>query len=254
MRILILIEDKPENQPVLLVGARLAQNLYAHVNLLAVDSAQSECLPGDSQTNLLVSARQIFIDHCEEDSPFSPPVLTEEAVKVKPGLYDLRPVIRTGPKELKLHLRFGEPAGQIIDEAYEEDADLIILSAPDPDSKVAQNNDFPLKVAAEAPCSTLIIKEAAQVENIIIGVENPDLGQSAREMFNQIATVFKAPAAMYPLPALPSESGNLSAAMNKLVKIFQAHDLNIISAESPAVERTVSELYKKAGHNLLVLR
>ena len=203
MRILIAVDNQPWTTPALKVGATLGANLWAHVTLLTVapGNDQPESVPNNGAKDSLLKARQTFIERCGPDAPFLIPSLKEEAVTVRPGLFDYRPMISTGKKELKLRVRFGELGREILDEAYEEDADLIIMSASDAEPGSDGLAPAPLRVAVEASCSTLIIKDASQVENIIVGLENPKLNQSAREMFNQMATIFNAPAAMYPLPS-----------------------------------------------------
>lgn len=256
MRILIVVDNQLLTEPALKVGATLGANLWAHVNLLTVVSGNDrpDCAPDDLAKSTLVNARKTLIGLCGPDGPYSMPVIKEEAVTVRPGLFDYRPVVDAGKKELKLRARYGEPGREIIDEAYEEDADLIIMSASNSDSSSDQQMPAPLQVATEASCSTLIIKDLAQVQNIIVGLETPKLNQSAREMFNQIANIFKAPAAMYPLPSIRSAKDEFSEAMEKLVKIFKVHDLNVITADATSADRTIAELYDQAQHNMLILR
>lgn len=256
MRILTLVGNPNQDEAVIQTAAKLGVNLWAHMILLTVvpdNPRDNGSLDPEIQKRLL-QARQIFLDLCGPQAPYALPELSEQAVKVKPGQFDLHPVVEKGRKELKLQVRIGDLAREIVDHAYEEDVDLIIMSPPDTDIWSCKDPPPLLQVAAEAGCSTLMIKNAIQVENIIVGLENPRLNQTAREMFAQMATVFNAPAAMYPLPTLNRNPGEFKSAMDKLVKIFKAHDLNVVTADGTAAEPTICELYAKARHNMLILR
>ena len=256
MRILTLVSGLIEETPAISVASKLSANLFANVDLLTVVRPE-DCPDGRldvSVTRTLLQARKLFIDRSASGGPYTAPILREEAVLTKPGRYDIQPVVETGKKELRLRIRVGEPGREITNEAYEEDADLIIMNIPVAGPREEEDAIASLKVAAEASCSVLIVKEESEVGNMIVGVENPQLRQTAREMLTQIATVFHAPVAMYPLPSDTGRSNGFSEAMGKLVKIFKAHDLNVITAEAASANPTINELMGRTRQNMLVLR
>ena len=53
---------------------------------------------------------------------------------------------------------------------------------------------------------------------------------------------------------MKSAYDEFSDAMDKLVKIFKVHDLNVITAQSASADLTIAELYDQAQHNMLILR
>ena len=253
MRILIVVDGSPWTGPALKVGSNLAVNLWAHVNLLTVFPKNSENDAGTAQAESVLSeSRSLFLETCGPGTPYAKPRIQEEKRRLKPSLMELQPVLSTGSKDLKLRIRFGEPAEEIAAEAYEEGVDLIIMGAGSDSG--GEPDPTPLDAAMKAYCSTLIIRDESSVENIIVGVENPDLDQTSREMFHQMATIFHAPSAMYKLPSI---SGGLEAsdeAMDKLVRIFKVHDLGVVSGNPETLSGTIRELFEKSNQNLLVLR
>ena len=254
MRILIHIDETPATKTALVVGARLALNLWPQLTLLAVTPKPQGDGTAEIENalDLLTLARWDFLEICGPQAPYTAPESPAQVVRVNQDLVDYGPGETTG-KNVSLRLRFGETAEAILAQADAEEADLIIMGGNSSGATGDQSYLVPLTVASQSSCSTLIIKDTTQVENIIVGVENPNLDQTAREMFNQMATIFKAPAAMYPLPSPQGQAQDLSVAMDRLVKIFSAHDLGVVSAGHESLGRTISELYDKA-HNLLVLR
>ena len=256
MRILIALTDDPATEAALSIGAKLASNLWANVNLLAVgrDNGDGGAEPDALALSLMNSSKSSFFRSIGEaqtgpngDQPVAPVLLRE-------GIWDLGRQVMDTKKELKMHLRSGIPDVQIIAEAIEEEVDLVIVGAGTQEPDLTVRQQLPLAVALSAPCSTLVIKDVSEVENIIIGVEKSNLSQSAREMVSQMLTLFKAPAAMYPLPSSQAGEPILSSEMDKLVKIFKAHDLQSVSATDDNLGQTLPELYSKARHYLLVLR
>ncbi|MFH1138883.1 MAG: universal stress protein [Pseudomonadota bacterium] len=251
MRILIVVEDQPRSRLALGVGAKLAVNLWAHVNLLTAAPGRVADGPVVSAAEALLNqARRDFLELCGPDAPYSQPRMVEEIVQLKPTLLEIQPIIVAGQKDLKPRLRFGDPAAEIAAEAIEEGVDLVILGA----EKTEDPDQTPLRAAMSSYCSTLIIREDFPVESILVGVENPALGQTAREMFHQMATIFQAPSAVYRLPAPRGRKKISSEVMEKLIRIFEAHDLGVVSGDLENVSGTIKELYDKAHHNLLILR
>jgi len=200
MRILVAVDQHPYSAHVVKDVAKLAGNTWADVTLLGVgpkatDIGRSLNLAGRKHplTEKLRNYRRSFLDHFEKDeSPYEKRSFNYEFIEVKKGIWEELYVCRGARKDLKVVLRSGNPIKEILAQSQEDDSDLIALGCyKDGDCQWEGIINFPQKVANNATCSVLVVKEEKQIRKIVCCLDQENISQKSIEMINQMVTLYQ---------------------------------------------------------------
>ncbi len=188
MKILVALDAGKYSRKILKDVARLAENTLADIILLGVQEKSTE------PTRALTTA----LGRCQQDiySYFSPEELpyaeftTDQWQKTGKGDWTMS---TKGLKEFSLRIRNGSISRQVVQVAGEMECDLVILGC---------SNEFgcewdgemnvPLRIAEDAPCSVLVIKENRNTNQIVSILDHSVVSQNALEMVNQLVTLHDA--------------------------------------------------------------
>lgn len=200
MRILFAGDEQPYSENALKKLIGLAMNTWADVTLLSVLPAPAElegghAPPSDHSLGAAMSRyREEFLKAWGgEESPYAPTRFGYEWVPVKGGLWEELRVSRGSRKDLKVRVRSGAAANEILAEAGEEGSDLIVLGCTGGDRCIWTGaSGVPQKVANDAGCSVLLVKEDQAVKRIFACVDQIPASQESLEMINQMVTIHKA--------------------------------------------------------------
>ncbi len=224
MKILFAADEQPYSAYALKEVTRLALNTWADVTILGVSAAGREggAAGGPEPEQPLPQAlhhyREVFLKGAEEGlSPYGSTEYRYEWVPLKGGRWEELLLARGGKKDLKVALRAGPEAQEILAEAREEESDLIVLGC----SKGGQclwrgKNPVPQRVVNDADCSVLLVKEEQPITRILACLDQSYISQDSLEMINQMATLHGAQLELF---GLSSEGGLKKDVYRRLIEI-----------------------------------
>jgi len=195
MRILFAGDENPYSAFALKELTRLAMNTWADVTLLGVQAASASPGPVAPALNLALNRyRETFLNSWEgEDSPYAMSNWQYEWTLVKENLWEERLVCKSGKKDFRVRLRTGNPAAAILSEAREDGSDLIVLGCTRGGECLwAGGTGVPQRVAAEADCSVLLVKEDQPISRILACLDQTYISQESLEILNQMVTMHQA--------------------------------------------------------------
>ncbi|MBF0509037.1 MAG: universal stress protein [Deltaproteobacteria bacterium] len=200
MKILFAGDDRPYSAYALKKVIELARNTWADVTILGVaptSASKDVDIPLPSNHALIKALhryRQEFDDELgQAGSPYAQERFSYEWKMVKSGLWEEMKVYRGARKDLKIRLRAGHPANEILNEAKKEGSDLIVLGCSKGSQCLWQDPaDVPQAVVGNADCSVLLVKEDKPIKRIMACIEDSTVSQDSLEMINQMATIHQA--------------------------------------------------------------
>ena len=200
MRILVAVDQHPYSAHVIKDVAKLAGNTWADVTLLglgpkAMDIGRSSSRAGikNPLTEKLKKYRRSFLDQFEkEESPYEKSRCSYEFIEVKRGIWEELYICRGVRKDLKIMLRSGTPVKEILAQIQEDDSDLVAMGCyKEGDCQWEGEINLPQKVANNATCSVLVVKEEKQISKIVCCLDQENISQKSIEMINQMVTLYQ---------------------------------------------------------------
>jgi len=200
MRILVAVDQHPYSAHVVKDVAKLAGNTWADVTLLGVGPKVTEISRSSSHTEIkhpltevLRNYRLNFLDYFEkEESPYEKRTCNYEFIEVKKGVWEELYICRGARKDLKIVLRSGNPVKEILSQSQEDDSDLIVMGCSKKgDCQWEGVVNLPQKVANNASCSVLVIKEEKKIRKIACCLDQENISQKSVEMINQMVTLYQ---------------------------------------------------------------
>ena len=195
MRILVAVDKNSYSAHIVGEAAKLAANTWADISILGIRSkTASKGRDVKTLTDKLFTYRENFLDHfAEEECPYSRHKFSKELVEVRKGVWEETGVSKGSKKNLRLRLRTGDPAKEIIAEAYEQESDLIVLGCDSANGCAWEDAvSVPQKVANDAACSVLVVKKEEKVKRIVCCLDHDRTTQESLEMINQMVTLYGA--------------------------------------------------------------
>jgi nucleotide-binding universal stress UspA family protein len=192
MRVLFAGDEQPYSAYALKEAARLARNTWADVTLLGVQPGGATSEPKAPALNLALNRyRETFLNSWEgEGSPYAMTNWQYEWLPVKEGLLEEKLICRSSKKDFKVRLRLGQVAAGILAEARGEGCDLIVLGCTRGEAcQWAGSPGVPQKVASDADCSVLLVKEEQPISRILACLDQTYISQSSLEILNQMVTI-----------------------------------------------------------------
>jgi nucleotide-binding universal stress UspA family protein len=200
MRILVAVDQHPYSGHAVNDVAKLAGNTWADVTLLGVGPKATEIGRSTDRAEIkhplakkLRNYRRNFLDHFEkEESPYEKRSCNYEFVEVNRGIWEELYICRGARKDLKIVLRPGNPVKEILAQSYEDDSDLIAMGCyKKGDCQWEGAINLPQKVANNASCSVLVIKEEKQIRKIVCCLDQENISQKSIELINQMVTLYQ---------------------------------------------------------------
>ena len=227
MRILFAGDEQHYSEFSMKEVLRLAMNTWADVTFLGVlpEGLESVAAAGDTDAMMhsplsqaLSGYRDRFLEAWgNEGSPYSLKEPQYEWYPVQGGQWEQLRISRGARKDLKMRLRAGDTANEILAEAREEGVDLIVLGCTKGERCLWQGGlTVPQKVANDASCSVLLVKEDQPTTRILACLDQTTVSQESLEMINQMATIHKA---QLQLIGLTKEGGMKTDAYTRLIEL-----------------------------------
>ena len=192
MRILFAADEHRYSADALPQVARLGENTWADIILLGISNKSNEAPSPSGGSGVKV----ITTDHIDDK--------LEAYQKNLLACFDpeTSPYRQSGPdgsmettiqKQIITRIRKGNPSREILEEAKESECDLIVIGCSTREGYMWQETgDIPLKVARDAPCSVLVIKEDKKINKVLCCLDHDNISQESLEMVSQMITLFHA--------------------------------------------------------------
>lgn len=228
MKILVAMDTNTYSAKIISDVTNLAANTWADITLLAVQPNGGSNQPDEGLVRVLSQYQQNFfgqyqggeLPHGEAD----PKGFTQEAVGVWQSSGE-------GRKEFTLKIRSGDPIKEILAEAGEQQCDLIILGcSKDNGCQWDAEIDLPQKVARDAHCSVLVIKEEKIPKKITCCLDQVLVSQESLEMVNQIVNLHQADLKIVGLTGskgLPGK-GDVEKKMQEILHYYSSRKVNTL--------------------------
>ncbi len=188
MKILVALDGKSYSKGIVKEVARLSENTLADVVFLGIQDSESKV--SQSLQMVLHEYQQDLYSYFRPDELPYADFSLEKWQKVAKGDWILS---ARGMKEFTLRIRSGNVAKAVVSVAEEMDCDLVILGC---DLKYGCEWDgemnVPLRIAEDAPCSVLVIKQSGNTHEIVSILDQSEVHQEAMEMVNQLVTLHSA--------------------------------------------------------------
>jgi nucleotide-binding universal stress UspA family protein len=250
MKILFAGDEHPYSAYALQEVVRLALNTWADVTLLAVSSEPEGFGTAMSDQPLALALhryREAFLQGAaEEGSPYALGEWRYEWVPLGGGLWEELLVKRGVKKDLKVRLRRGNAAQEILAEAQAEENDLIVLGGTGGGQCLWQGAaPVPQRVVNDADCSVLLVKEAQPITRILACLDQSYISQDSLEMINQMATIH---GAQLELIGLSGEGGLKKDVYRRLIEIGDYYEDRQIKVSTRLAE--IAEFESLIGQEL----
>lgn len=265
MKILLAVDQHPYSAHAVGEVAQLAANTLANVGILGISSKSTELVknpaseptlptPAGELPEVLFSLRRQFLSQFNiADCPY---VQTEAPValsEVKKGQFEALPYAEPAPKTLTVRMRTGSPAKEILAEAREQDCDLIVLGCDDSSGcgwGVAP--DLPRKVATDAACSVLVVKQRKPIHRIMCCLDHNRISQPSLEMINQLVTLHKAQLTIVGLTGNTTLKADVEQKMESILRYYNARHIDPW-IELVAIDALDAYIAQESGWGLMAL-
>jgi nucleotide-binding universal stress UspA family protein len=230
MRILFAADEQPYSAFALTELTKLAMNTLADVTILGVQSGSPSSQPVSPDLNLALNKyRETFLNSWEgEGSPYAMNTWEYEWLPVREGVWEQRLVCKSSKKECRVHLRAGNPLTAIQTEAREDGSDLIVLGCSGGGECLWSGiPGVPQKVAADAGCSVLLVKEEQPISRIQAYLDQTYISQESLEILNQMTSIHQAELEII---GVNPESGMKKEVYTRLIELgdyYQDRGINI---------------------------
>jgi nucleotide-binding universal stress UspA family protein len=223
MRILIAANDKPFSACAVKEAAKIAGETWADVRLLGIIDKNAG--PHEKLLSALRSLEKDFLAFFEGrdmDSPYTRNNPSRKLIQISPGIYEDLYVLGGAMKDLSIRFREGGAAKEIIAESAQSQSDLIIMGCPKNDQCTwPGENSAPQKVASDAGCSVLVVKEEKHPEKIVCCLDHDYVSQESLEMINQMISVHGAELELVGITDSGSLKEDVDRKMNQVLKYYQ---------------------------------
>ncbi|HEB68568.1 MAG TPA: universal stress protein [Desulfobulbus sp.] len=188
MKILVALDANDYSGKIIKDVARLAQNTLANITFLGVQEKSTE-LSETLAGALLKYQSDVYSYFSPDDLPYGEIAPDQWQEKAK-GDWVLS---SRGMKEFTLRIRAGSMAKQAVQVAEEMESVLIILGCSGKfGCEWYGEMNVPLRIAEDASCSVLVIKEVRNADRIVSILDQSVVSQDSLEMVNQLVTLHDA--------------------------------------------------------------
>lgn len=225
MKILYAADNHSYSENALPQLARLGENTWADITLLGL------CAQSNGMEETIHIYRKKLLSYC--DPELSPYI---ESNTENSGESPCQ-------KQIITRTRKGNPARLIFEEARKEAYDLIAIGVGSMDKYSWKGvKDVPLKVAKEAACSVLVIKEDKKINKVLCCLDHDNISQKSLEMVNQMITLFKADLDIVVFTDKENVEKQIEAKLSWLINYYSAKNIypRIKLVKLASLERFIS--------------
>ena len=241
MKILVALDAKDYSRKILKDVARLAENTLADIVFLGVQESTDE--PAHSLVSALLKYQHDVYSYFSPDELPYAEFLSHKWQEMGKGDWL---VSSKGMKEFSFRIRTGSVAKQTIAVALEMECDLIILGCS---GKLGCEWDgemnVPLRIAEDAPCSVLVIKQVRNANQIVSILDQSVVRQNSLEMVNQLVTLYDA--GLKIVGVQDQKAAKKDELENRMVELLRYYNDREISAWVKLIDSEVVKDYVTAS-------
>ena len=219
MKIIVAVDSNPYSGHVAHEVGKLAVNTWADITIIGVLSpTEDTTVARETLKEQLVKYRRIILDSYTSDScPYN-----RDAVEQWEQTEDGYSTARTGGglKQLQLLIAKGSAAQEILLYNQRSESDLIVISCDKDLGCSWQSGKVPMKVATEASCSVLVVKETKEPEQVVCCLDHDHVTQYSLEMINQLVTLYGAELKIVGISDSDSLKENIEQKMQQLLEYY----------------------------------
>jgi len=192
MKVLVVVDAEEYSLQAARIAARFAINTWADVTILALQ-AKNEDAPNAKLPDALSKIQCLFLGN---DSPYGTYKENAAFHPIKNNAWEMDQAGSNGRKQFRVLIRQGDWLRIVSEQVEQEQADFLILGASA--SSTSNNSEwdcqlrFPHKVAASAPCSSLVIKGTSMGKTLVCCLDQASVSQESLEIINQLVTIQEA--------------------------------------------------------------
>lgn len=224
MRILFAADNQSYTANALPQMARLGKNTWADITLLGI-SPQSKHISTSSDTSgeddTTSSVNRMMEAYREQllgyfDPKTSPYLHSPSDSNSNAGIH----------KQINTRVRSGNPAKEILEEAKKEGSDLIVIGCSTQKNYAWEDaGNVPLKVARDADCSVLVIKEDKKINKVLCCLDHDHISQQSLEMVSQMVTLFQSDLEIVVLTEDEDVEKKIENMLSGLINYYSARDI-----------------------------
>jgi len=192
MRILFAADEHFYSADALLQMARLGENTWADIILLGISNQSN----GISTFSGASGAKDVTATPLNKTlEAYNKKLLSYFDPKTSPYRQSRSNgnIKATIHKQIITRVRRGNPAREIVEEVKKAECDLIVIGCSAEEGYTWKDaGDVPLKVARDAACSVLVVKEDKKVNKVLCCLDHDNISQESLEMVSQMITLFHA--------------------------------------------------------------
>lgn len=231
MKILIVVNSDKYSMDAVREGARMAANTWADVTLLVTQDIKNN--------ELSISLKDTVADYLQmfsgSDSPYGK--ISKKAFREKAsGTWECE---TTGGKKLLkavIHSRRSLDA-DIIATARETGTDFLIIGAAAQDQpQWGGDVHLPSKIAAEADCSVLVVKESQEPRTVVACLDHDQISQESLEIINQLVTLHNAELKVVGIAGTKGLDDEVQKKMNEVVRYYNERSIRALVKMVPGEE------------------
>ncbi len=216
MRILFAADEHPYSADALPQMARLGENTWADIILLGI-STQFNGISASSTASL---DNKLEAYHKKLLSFFDPKKSPYRQSRSDGN------IATTIHKEIITRVRRGNPAREIVEEAKKAECDLIVIGCSTEEDYVWKDGgNVPLKVARDAACSVLVVKEDQKINKVLCCLDHDNISQQSLEMVSQMITLFHADLDIVVLIDGENVQGKIEKKLSWLIDYYSTRDI-----------------------------
>lgn len=261
MRILVAVDQHPYSAHVVKNVAKLAGNTWADVTLLGVGPKATDIGRSSNRAEIkhplaekLKKYRRNFLDHFGKgESPYEKRSCNYEFVEVTRGVWEELYICRGDRKDIKIVLRSGNPVKEILSQSQYDGSDLIAMGCyKKGDCQWEGATNLPQKVANNATCSVLVVKQEKLIRKIVCCLDQENISQGSIEMINQMVTLFQTELEIVGLTDGSALKPSVAKNLDAILKYYNARQIKawIKLVEVPSLASFIAQ---EASRSMMAL-
>ena len=237
MKILVALDTKEYSKNILKDVARLAKNTWADLVFLGIQGKKSKKPDSELVNTLFKYQQDVFNYFGPEDLPYK----SFETRTLEPAGKGVWSASSKGLKSFTIRIGSSNIAKQIVAAATDTACDRIVMGCSGKlGCEWEGEMSVPLRVAEDAPCSVLVIKEPRSPKQIVSILDQSKISQDSLELINQLVTLHEAG---LKIVGLKDSKGSKGDEEKKIVELLKYYNDREISAWVKLLDSTALKDY-----------
>ncbi|NIA08412.1 MAG: universal stress protein [Nitrospiraceae bacterium] len=210
-------------------AARLAINTWADVTILGMqpNASSGAKAPDEALSSAMLTYSKAFISTAGGvESPYGNGDLGPWH-RIAGGVLEALVSRDSSRKSLRLVIREGNSLDAILEQARQDESDFIVIgtAAKKDDPEWIGEVNLTAKVANNAPCSVLVVKQEKTVDTVMGILDQEHVSQESLELINQMVTVHQAELKIVGLATAKGLDERVEMKMGEVLNYYAARNI-----------------------------